>query len=82
MNWLSRFFGGDRASSAALTPEQKARLDAWRKLSAPDAARTHFQTRYIVADVETSGLNMVKDHLISIGAVGVRNGMINPVDAC
>lgn len=81
MNWFSRFFGGDRASSAALTPEQNARLDAWRKLPLPDATRSHFQTRYIVADVETSGLNMVKDHLISIGAVGVSNGMINPLDA-
>lgn len=81
MNWFSRFFGGDRTSSAALTPEQNARLDAWRKLPLPDATRSHFQTRYIVADVETSGLNMVKDHLISIGAVGVSNGMINPLDA-
>lgn len=81
MNWLSRLFGGDGASSAALTPEQKVRLDAWRKLPSPDIARSHFQTRYIVADVETSGLNMVKDHLISIGAVGVSNGMINPLDA-
>ena len=81
MNWLSRLFGGDGASSTALTPEQKVRLDAWRKLPSPDAARSHFQTRYIVADVETSGLNMVNDHLISIGAVGVSNGMINPLDA-
>ena len=81
MNWFSRLFGTDGAGSASLTSAQKARLDAWRKLPPPDAARSHFQTRYIVADVETSGLNMIKDHLISIGAVGVSNGMINPLDA-
>ena len=82
MSWLSRIFGGGgSAAKVALTPEQSARLEAWRRLPKPDTARSHFQTRYIVADVEASGLNMVKDRLISIGAVGVSNGMINAEDA-
>lgn len=82
MNWFSRLFsGGAAATKVELTAEQTARLDAWRKLPKPDIARSHFVTRYIVADVEASGLNMVKDRLISIGAVGVTNGMINAADA-
>lgn len=81
MNWFSRLLDGVALSRSTLTPEQKIRLDIWRKLPSPDATRSHFQTRYIVADVETSGLNLAKDHLISIGAVAVCNGTINPVDA-
>jgi DNA polymerase III, epsilon subunit and related 3''-5'' exonucleases len=33
-------------------------------------------TRCVVVDVETSGLNLMKDRLISIGAVAVVNGQI------
>lgn len=79
MNWLSRLFGG--AASTALSPEQRARLDAWRNLPAADLTRSHWLTRYVVADVEASGLNMVKDSLIAIGAVAVVNGMIQLADA-
>ena len=62
MNWFSRLFsGGAAATKVELTAEQTARLDAWRKLPKPDIARSHFVTRYIVADVEASGLNMVKE---------------------
>ena len=79
MNWLSQLFGG--GGSAAMSPEQRARLDAWRKLPAEDLSRSHRLTRYVVADVEASGLNMVKDSLIAIGAVAVVNGMIHLADA-
>ncbi len=34
------------------------------------------ETRYVVLDVETSGLNLLEDKLISIGAVAVVNGKI------
>lgn len=79
MSWLSRLLGG--GSSAALSPEQRARLDAWRKLPSVELSRSHLLTRYVVADVEASGLNMVKDSLIAIGAVAVVGGMIHTADA-
>jgi DNA polymerase-3 subunit epsilon len=79
MSWLSRLFGG--AGNASLSPEQRARLDAWRRLPPADLSRSHQLTRYVVADVEASGLNMVKDSLIAIGAVAVVNGMIQLADA-
>jgi len=34
------------------------------------------QSRYVVVDVETTGLNLMQDRLISIGAVAVVNGKI------
>ena len=52
------------------------RLDAWRALPAGDAKSIFDHTRYVVVDVETTGLNLLTDTLISIGAVAVVNGRI------
>lgn len=80
MSWLSRLLGG--GASTSLSPEQRARVDAWRKLPSAELSRSHLLTRYVVVDVEASGLNMVKDSLISIGAVAVTGGaMIRATDA-
>ncbi len=61
--------------SADLPDSPTAQLDA------EDMSRSHFRTRYIVVDVESSGLNMVRDSLISIGAVAVCEGVIDANDA-
>jgi len=42
---------------------------------------THLNTRYVVVDVETSGLDMKKDRLISIGAVALTDGKMDFSDA-
>lgn len=55
-----------------LSDAQKQRLDAWRAL--PDAKS---DARIVVLDVETTGLDLVHDRLISIGAVAVVDGRIN-----
>lgn len=83
MKWLKNLFGGSPAlsSAPALTAAQGERLDAWRHRPAEDFSRSHFQSRYVVADVEASGLHMANDRLISIGAVAVNGGMIELTDA-
>lgn len=58
-----------------------ARLEAWRAQPEADLKLPHFRTRYVVVDVETSGLDMMKDRLISIGAVAVNGGLIDFQDA-
>lgn len=60
-----------------LSPDRKRRLDAWEAL--PDAALDvpAGEARYVVVDVETTGLNLMQDRLISIGAVAVTNGKID-----
>ncbi|MDD5389511.1 MAG: 3'-5' exonuclease [Gallionellaceae bacterium] len=77
MNWLARLFG----AKPELTPEQAARLAAWQALPAPDLNDPHTASRYVVVDVETSGLNLVKDRLIAIGAVAVSAGSIHLIDS-
>ena len=79
MNWISRIFGSP--VSDALSPAQLERLNAWKALPDPDLAVPHLQRRYVVVDIEASGLDQKKDHLISIGAVAVTAGMIDNSDA-
>ncbi len=45
---------------------------------APDAAGL---ARYAVIDTETSGLDVTCDRLLTIGAVGVTDGRVDPADA-
>ena len=80
MKWLKDLFG--KASSAVpLTAAQEEALAAWQKRP-PRICRVRTSgTRYIVVDVESSGLNMVRDSLISIGAVAVCEGVIDANDA-
>lgn len=81
MGWLDTLRGVLGGASANLTVEQRLRLDAWRKLPRADLEASHMLTRYVIVDVEASGLNAEKDRLISIGAVAVNGGLIDPLDA-
>ncbi len=69
---LQRWF----APAPNLTPQQRARLNAWRALPAGDRKSAFDHSRYVVVDVETTGLNLITDTLISIGAVAMVNGRI------
>ena len=59
-----------------LDAQQSARLSAWLALPEIDRAAGLGHARCVVVDVETTGLNLMTDSLISIGAVGVINGRI------
>lgn len=72
MSWLGRFL----ASPPALSAGQAARLAAWQHLPAVDLHTPIAASRYVVVDVESSGLNIHKDRLIAIGAVAVVNGRV------
>lgn len=56
-------------------------LEGWQNLPATDLHRLHNRGRYVVVDVESSGLNMKKDRLISIGAVALIDGHMDFNDA-
>ncbi len=72
MNLFARWF----SPAPLLSAGEKARLDAWRCL--PEASRPVDLTcgRFVVVDVETTGLNLSRDKLIAIGAVAVNQGRI------
>jgi DNA polymerase-3 subunit epsilon len=81
MRWFESLREALGGGSGRLSPEQRLRLDAWRKLPPADLDASHMLTRYVIVDVEASGLNAEKDRLISIGAVALKGGMIDPLDA-
>lgn len=72
MSWLTRWLG----NSPELATQQQQQLNAWKALPRAALDVSSDATRYVVVDVETSGLNLMEDRLISIGAVAVVNGRI------
>jgi len=60
----------------ALTHNQLERLRALREPAELDE-RSLRQQRFVVLDLETSGLNMRRDQVLSIGAVVIDNGAID-----
>jgi DNA polymerase-3 subunit epsilon len=59
-----------------LSEQQRQRLNDLKALKPPVLTSPFGSTRCVVVDVETSGLNLMEDRLISIGAVAVVNGQI------
>ena len=81
MTWFGGLFGHSQAREVILSPAQRQALDEWLALPKADLNGTHAETRYVVVDVESSGLDMKKDRLISIGAVALVNGRMDFGDA-
>ncbi len=73
MNSLATWFG--RRSTASLTDSQRQRLDRLRD-PAPLAEQPLLKQRFVVVDVETTGLNVSRDQVLSIGAVVIDQGGI------
>ncbi|MEI7843271.1 MAG: 3'-5' exonuclease [Gallionellaceae bacterium] len=73
MNLFTRWFG----IKPQLSEAQQHRLAAWSALPRPSSSAPVVESRYVVVDVETTGLNLMSDRLISIGAVAVVKGRID-----
>ncbi|OOV91730.1 3'-5' exonuclease [Pseudomonas sp. MF4836] len=65
-----------RPASASLTPEQQQRRDRL-PAPAPLGECSLRQQRWVVLDLETSGLNLNRDQVLSIGAVVIEDGAID-----
>ncbi|MFJ3487061.1 PolC-type DNA polymerase III [Pseudomonas sp. NPDC090202] len=65
-----------RAKAPELTAEQLQRLAELLR-PAPMAETPLRQQRWVVLDLETSGLNMSRDEVLSIGAVVIEDGAID-----
>jgi DNA polymerase III subunit epsilon len=76
-NLLQRWF----PSRPSLSAQQAGQLASWKKLPEAEHAISFDHARFVVVDVETTGLNLLTDTLISIGAVAVVNGRITMGDS-
>ncbi|TVO65993.1 3'-5' exonuclease [Denitromonas ohlonensis] len=77
MTWLSRLIPGAHPP-VQLAPEIRARLDAWRKLPETALTAQHTETRYVIVNTEASGLDLSKDRLLSVAAIAIEGGLIDP----
>jgi len=74
---MKRLFGWLAGSKAVeLSEELQARRDALPAPRAPDDSPLHEQ-RLVVLDLETTGLNTNRDHVLSIGAWVIEDGCID-----
>ncbi len=78
---LMNFLFGRTSQFAALDQSQQARLQAVAQVAPPDMTRRVDKIRWVVCDVETSGLDVRSDQLIAIGAVAVTDGRIEIADS-
>lgn len=75
-------FGGADKSAAGLAEDVRASLEAWRARPVTDFGQPHYQVRYVVVDVVTSGLRIGEDSVLGIAGIGLeRGGLIAPDDA-
>ncbi|MGB8517198.1 MAG: 3'-5' exonuclease [Gallionella sp.] len=77
MRWIEVF----SRHKPKLNDHQKARLQSWQALPRAQTPAELDRARFVVIDVETSGLNLLKDNLIAIGAVAVVNGKLDMEDS-
>jgi DNA polymerase III subunit epsilon len=56
------------------------RLRRWFAVSAQPPGLPHAHARYVVVDTETTGLDLKRDRVISIGAAGVDRGVLRLAD--
>lgn len=77
MSLWSRWFH----DAPQLDPETARRLAAWQVLIPANEPIRLDRNRFVVMDVETTGLSLANDHLIAIGAVAVKEGRIDLDDS-
>ena len=71
-----KLFGWLQRGEPRLNTDQARRLAALPAPAMPDA-RPLQQQRFVVLDLETSGLNTRRDRVLSIGAVVIEDGAID-----
>ncbi len=64
-----------------LGPAEAQALRRWKGLAEPDRSRPAASGRWVVVDVETSGLDAQRDALIAIGALAMRDGDVDLGDS-
>ncbi|MCF5053107.1 3'-5' exonuclease [Pseudomonas syringae] len=71
-----RLFGWLRAAKPGLDAAQQQRMEQLPKPAALGNGALHSQ-RWVVVDLETSGLNLNRDQVLSIGAVVIEDGAVD-----
>ncbi len=79
-NWLSRLLTS-RGDDSGLDIALRETLSAWQSTPPADEAKSHFETRYVVLNTESSGLDVERDQLLSVGAIALESGTLVAEDS-
>lgn len=77
--WLRRWIRG--GARAELDAASRQRRDEWLRMPVASLERSLTEQRWVVVDVESSGLDVRNDRLVAIGAVSVRGGAVDLEDS-
>ena len=80
MNWLTQIFSGDHPA-ASLPADLRERLERWQAQPEVSLERHHTELRYVVVNTEATGLDLARDTLLAVAAIGIDNGMLAHRDA-
>jgi DNA polymerase-3 subunit epsilon len=80
MNWLSKLFSGDHPA-AALPQPLLTRLEQWQQCPEVSLDAQHSDLRYVVVNTEATGLDLTKDRMLAVAAIGVDSGALVYRDA-
>lgn len=79
-NWLSRLLTS-RSDTRGLDLALRETLSAWQSTPPADTTKSHFETRYVVLNTESSGLDAERDRLLSVAAIALASGTIVAEDS-
>lgn len=77
---IKEFFARFRRPAIVLPATQQRRLESLLHKISTDCGADLARDRIVVVDVETTGLSLVDDHLIAIGAIAIKGGRIMVAD--
>lgn len=79
MKWFERLLPA-RPGRRQVSPLHQQRLHRLSEIAPPPIRREHALIRYVAVDVETTGPDLNRDRVISIGAVAIRNRRVELAD--
>jgi DNA polymerase III subunit epsilon len=80
MNWLTRLLS-NRSDTASLDAALRETLAHWHALPPPELGKSHFESRYVVLNTQSTGVSVDKDHVLAVAAIALDGGALDPADS-
>lgn len=79
MNWISRILPARAAGPAS--SEASGAVQRWQDAPEANLERSHYETRYVLVNIEASSLDRSAAQMLSVAAIGIDRGVIDLRDS-
>ena len=79
MNWISRILPTRAAGPAS--SEASGAVQRWQDAPEANLERSHYETRYVLVNIEASSLDRNAAQMLSVAAIGIDRGVIDLRDS-